>query len=131
MPGGIHWHSRPQDIIAAAKARAKAALKEQNPRLTSLDVPSTGLQTTRGITVRVPLLARLSTLYLIPGHLAFPRKCKSQPLSKCFFTYGPSAWNKNKTRIEMTLSPWYGDKIKELRAGSGFETDTGFAKWLV
>ena len=38
---------------------------------------------------------------------------------------------KNKTRIEMTLSPWYGDKIKELRAGSGFETDTGFAKWLV
>ena len=37
MPGGIHWHSRPQDIIAAAKARAKAALKEQNPRLTSLE----------------------------------------------------------------------------------------------
>jgi hypothetical protein len=38
---------------------------------------------------------------------------------------------KNKTRIEMTLSSWYGDKIKELRVGSGFETDAGFAKWLL
>ena len=37
MPGGIHWHSRPQEVIAAAKARAKAALKEKNPKLTSLE----------------------------------------------------------------------------------------------
>tara|TARA_R100001086_G_C11703549_1_gene222057 strand:+ start:363 stop:560 length:198 start_codon:yes stop_codon:yes gene_type:complete len=31
--------------------------------------------------------------------------------------------SKNKTRIEMALSPWYGDKIKELRVDSGFESD--------
>jgi hypothetical protein len=31
------WGTRPQDIIAEAKARAKAALKEENPKLTSLE----------------------------------------------------------------------------------------------
>ena len=25
-----------------------------------------------------------------------PRKCKARPLSKCFSTYGPSAWNKEQ-----------------------------------
>ena len=38
---------------------------------------------------------------------------------------------KNKTRIDMTLSSWYGDKIKELRVDSGFESDQAFATWLL
>ena len=38
---------------------------------------------------------------------------------------------KNKTRIEMTLSPWYGDKLRELRADSGFESDQSFSRWLL
>ena len=38
---------------------------------------------------------------------------------------------KNKTRIEMALSPWYGEKIKELRVDSGFESDQAFAAWLL
>ena len=32
-----HWGTRPQDVIAAAKARALAALKEKDPKLTSLE----------------------------------------------------------------------------------------------
>ena len=32
-----HWGTRPQDVIAAAKARALAALKEKNPKLTHLE----------------------------------------------------------------------------------------------
>tara|TARA_R100001509_G_C4779787_1_gene185970 strand:- start:65 stop:310 length:246 start_codon:yes stop_codon:yes gene_type:complete len=39
--------------------------------------------------------------------------------------------SKNKTRIEMTLSSWYGEKIKELRVDSGFESDQVFAAWLL
>ena len=38
---------------------------------------------------------------------------------------------KNKTRIEMTLSPWYGEKLKELRVDSGFESDQAFSAWLL
>ena len=38
---------------------------------------------------------------------------------------------KNKTRIEMALSPWYGEKLKELRVDSGFESDQAFAAWLL
>ena len=38
---------------------------------------------------------------------------------------------KNKTRIDMTLSSWYGDKIKELRVDSGFESDQAFATWML
>ena len=38
---------------------------------------------------------------------------------------------KNKTRIEMTLPPWYGDKLKELRVDSGFESDQAFSAWLL
>ena len=38
---------------------------------------------------------------------------------------------KNKTRIELTLSPWYGEKLKELRVDSGFESDQAFAAWLL
>ena len=32
-----HWGTRPQDVIAAAKARAIAALKEKDPKLTQLE----------------------------------------------------------------------------------------------
>ena len=39
--------------------------------------------------------------------------------------------SKNKTRIEVTLSSWYGDKINELRVNAGFESDQGFATWLL
>jgi hypothetical protein len=38
---------------------------------------------------------------------------------------------KNKTRIEMILSPWYSEKVRELRADSGFDSDQAFAKWLL
>ena len=38
---------------------------------------------------------------------------------------------KNKTRIEMTLPSWYGEKIKELRVDSGFESDQAFSAWLL
>lgn len=39
--------------------------------------------------------------------------------------------SKNKTRLDMTLSPWYGERIRELRADSGFETDQAFTAWLL
>ena len=32
-----HWGTRPQDVIAAAKVRALAALKEKDPKLTHLE----------------------------------------------------------------------------------------------
>lgn len=32
-----HWSTRPLDVIAAAKARALAALGEKNPKLTHLE----------------------------------------------------------------------------------------------
>jgi|TARA_B100000085_G_scaffold205601_1_gene189218 hypothetical protein len=38
---------------------------------------------------------------------------------------------RNKTRIEMTLPSWYGDKLKELRVDSGFESDQAFSAWLL
>ena len=37
MPGPNDPGTRPQDYIAAAKARARAALREKNPKLTSLE----------------------------------------------------------------------------------------------
>tara|TARA_Y100000401_G_scaffold40883_1_gene31091 strand:+ start:464 stop:625 length:162 start_codon:yes stop_codon:yes gene_type:complete len=37
MSGGSSWNTRPQEVIDAAKARAKAALKEKNPKLTALE----------------------------------------------------------------------------------------------
>ena len=39
--------------------------------------------------------------------------------------------SKNKTRIEMTLSSWYGEKLKELRVDSGFDSDQEFSSWLL
>ena len=38
---------------------------------------------------------------------------------------------KNLTRLEMTLPSWYGDKLKELRVDSGFESDQAFSAWLL
>lgn len=42
-----------------------------------------------------------------------------------------SPGSKNKTRVEMTLSPWYGEKIRELRVDSGFDSDQAFSTWLL
>jgi hypothetical protein len=42
-----------------------------------------------------------------------------------------SPGSKNKTRVEMTLSPWYGERIRELRVDSGFESDQAFSAWLL
>ena len=39
--------------------------------------------------------------------------------------------SKNKTRVEITLSSWYGDKIRELRVDSGFDSDQAFSAWLL
>ena len=38
---------------------------------------------------------------------------------------------KNKTRIEMILPSWYGEKLKELRVDSGFDSDQAFSAWLL
>ncbi len=38
MGRGIYWNTRPEDTVKAAKAMAKAALKEQNPKLTKLEL---------------------------------------------------------------------------------------------
>lgn len=38
---------------------------------------------------------------------------------------------KNKTRIDLVLSPWYGEKLRELRMDSGFESDQAFSRWLL
>jgi hypothetical protein len=37
MGRGIYWSTSPQINVAAAKARAKAALTEKNPKLTALE----------------------------------------------------------------------------------------------
>jgi hypothetical protein len=37
MSRGIYWSYTPHANIAAAKARAKAALKEKDPKLTALE----------------------------------------------------------------------------------------------
>ena len=37
MGRGIYWSTSPQVNVAAAKARAKAALTEKNPKLTALE----------------------------------------------------------------------------------------------
>ena len=39
--------------------------------------------------------------------------------------------SKNKTRIEMTLPSWYGEKLKELRVDSGFVSDKDISEWLL
>lgn len=53
------------------------------------------------------------------------------PDSTYLFVMARQPGAKNKTRIELTLSPWYGEKIKELRVDSGFESDQAFSAWLL
>jgi hypothetical protein len=38
MSRGIYWNTKPEDTVRAAKARAKAALKEKDPKLTALEL---------------------------------------------------------------------------------------------
>ena len=57
-------------------------------------------------------------------------RCKSL-FSIYLFVMARQPGAKNKTRIEMTLSSWYGDKLKELRVDSGFESDQAFSAWLL
>ena len=37
MGRGIYWNTRPEDTVRAAKAKAKAALNEKDPKLTALE----------------------------------------------------------------------------------------------
>jgi len=37
MGRGIYWNTCPEDTLRAAKAKAKAALNQKNPRLTALE----------------------------------------------------------------------------------------------
>ena len=38
MGRGIYWNTKPEDTVRAAKAKAKAALKEKDPKLTALEL---------------------------------------------------------------------------------------------
>tara|TARA_Y100000004_G_scaffold169350_1_gene203516 strand:+ start:841 stop:1092 length:252 start_codon:yes stop_codon:yes gene_type:complete len=38
---------------------------------------------------------------------------------------------KNRVKVDFSLSPWYNEKIKDLRDGTGFESDQAFMKWLL
>ena len=62
---------------------------------------------------------------------SFPRQGVSPGLSHLLPVMARLPGAKNKTRIEMTLSPWYGEKLKELRVDSGFESDQAFSAWLL
>ena len=53
------------------------------------------------------------------------------PNSTYLFAMPRPTGAKNKTRIEMTLSSWYGEKLKELRVDSGFDSDQAFSAWLL
>ena len=37
MGRGIYWNTKPEDTLKAAKARAKAALQQKDPKLTKLE----------------------------------------------------------------------------------------------
>ena len=60
-----------------------------------------------------------------------PRQGVSPGLSHLVPVMARQPGTKNKTRIEMTLSSWYGDKLKELRVDSGFDSDQAFSAWLL
>lgn len=38
---------------------------------------------------------------------------------------------KNRVKVDFALSSWYSEKIKDLRNGTGFESDQAFMKWLL
>ena len=44
---------------------------------------------------------------------------------------GRTPGTKNKTRVEVTLTPWYGDKLSELRVDADFDSNEAFAGWLL
>jgi len=37
----------------------------------------------------------------------------------------------NKFRVNIEMSPWYREKVRELRRDSGFESDDSFSRWLL
>ena len=41
------------------------------------------------------------------------------------------AGTKNRAKVEVILSPWYAEKLRELRDDSGFESDQAFSRWLL
>ena len=53
--------------------------------------------------------------------ILLPTRCKSQTVH-AIFSHGTFTGAKNKVRIEMTLASWYGEKLKELRVDTGFES---------
>ena len=75
----------------------------------------------------------VSTPDSLLGILVPPKQGVSpRPIPLFFFIAMPRQLGaKNKTRIEMTLSSWYGEKLKELRVDSGFESDQAFSAWLL
>ena len=38
---------------------------------------------------------------------------------------------KNRLHVDLRLDSWYGDKIKDLKTDTGFETDQAFCRWLI
>ena len=71
-------------------------------------------------------------LYFVNHRASFlPRQGVSPGLSHLLLVMARLKGAKNLTRLEMTLSSWYGDKLKELRVDSGFESDQAFSVWLL
>ena len=71
-------------------------------------------------------------LYSVDHRASFlPRQGVSPGLSHLLLVMARLKGAKNLTRLEMTLSSWYGDKLKELRVDSGFESDQAFSAWLL
>ena len=71
-------------------------------------------------------------LFLVEHRASFlPRQGVSPGLFHLLPVMARLPGAKNKTRIEMTLSSWYGEKLKELRVDSGFESDQAFSTWLL
>ena len=71
-------------------------------------------------------------LYFVNHRASFlPRQGVSPGLSHLLLVMARLKGAKNLTRLEMTLSSWYGDKLKELRVDSGFESDQAFSAWLL
>lgn len=58
-------------------------------------------------------------------------RCKSRIFHYQLFLMARQPGTKNKTRIDLVLSPWYGEKLRELRVDSGFESDQAFSRWLL
>lgn len=42
-----------------------------------------------------------------------------------------TAGTPNKFRAHIELSPWYREKVRDLRQDSGFDSDDSFVRWLV